>query len=82
MSAFRATTVAALSAAVAAIAPAAAGAATLEEAFDATLKTSGTQDPSMITIITGPSRTADIEKTLVLGAHGPCRLVVILVREL
>lgn len=57
-------------------------AATLEEAFDATLKTSGTQDPSMITIITGPSRTADIEKTLVLGAHGPCRLVVILVREL
>ncbi len=29
-----------------------------------------------LTLITGPSRTADIEKTLVLGAHGPRRLVV------
>jgi L-lactate dehydrogenase complex protein LldG len=30
-------------------------------------------------IITGPSRTADIEKTLILGVHGPKRLVVLLV---
>ena len=29
-----------------------------------------------LTLIAGPSRTADIEKTLVLGAHGPKRLVV------
>lgn len=34
--------------------------------------------PSSITVITGPSRTADIEKTLVLGAHGPKEFVVFL----
>jgi L-lactate dehydrogenase complex protein LldG len=32
-------------------------------------------------LVTGPSRTADIEKKLVLGAHGPKRLVVLLVDE-
>jgi L-lactate utilization protein LutC len=30
---------------------------------------------------TGPSRTADIEKTLVLGAHGPRRVTVVLIPE-
>ncbi len=34
---------------------------------------------SYLTVITGPSRTSDIEKTLVLGAHGPKRLAVILI---
>ena len=33
--------------------------------------------PSMISLATGPSRTADIEKTLILGAHGPKTLTVI-----
>ena len=38
----------------------------------------GKELPSMISNITGPSRTADIEKTLVLGAHGPKELFVFL----
>jgi len=36
--------------------------------------------PSMISIITGPSRTADIEKTLILGAHGPKEFIVFLLK--
>ncbi|MBY0244441.1 MAG: LUD domain-containing protein [Sphingobacteriaceae bacterium] len=41
----------------------------------------GTDIPSMISLITGPSRTADIEKTLVLGAHGPKELFVFLIDD-
>ena len=37
--------------------------------------------PSMLTLITGPSRTADIEKTLVIGAHGPKELYVFLLED-
>jgi L-lactate dehydrogenase complex protein LldG len=35
--------------------------------------------PRAVNLITGPSRSADIEQTLILGAHGPRRLHVILV---
>ena len=35
--------------------------------------------PSMLSFITGPSRTGDIERILVLGAHGPKELFVILI---
>lgn len=37
--------------------------------------------PSQIATITGPSRTADIEKTLVTGAHGPKEIFVFLVDD-
>jgi L-lactate dehydrogenase complex protein LldG len=35
--------------------------------------------PSLMTMATGPSRTADIEKTLVVGVHGPKEVYVFLV---
>lgn len=35
--------------------------------------------PSLITFATGPSRTADIEKTLVVGVHGPKEVYVFLI---
>jgi len=37
--------------------------------------------PRTVNMITGPSRSADIEQTLILGAHGPRRLHVMVVGE-
>jgi L-lactate dehydrogenase complex protein LldG len=53
----------------------------VEDAYVAIQAKYKTHLPSMISLITGPSRTADIEKTLVLGAHGPKKLWVILVND-
>jgi L-lactate dehydrogenase complex protein LldG len=38
--------------------------------------------PSMVSMVSGPSRTADIEKTLVMGAHGPKQLILFLIDDL
>jgi L-lactate dehydrogenase complex protein LldG len=37
----------------------------------------GADYPSMVSIITGPSRTGGIERILVLGAHGPKKLTIL-----
>lgn len=37
--------------------------------------------PAAVTLISGPSKTADIEQTLAIGVHGPKRLIVILIEE-
>ena len=52
-----------------------------KDAVSAIQEKYGEQLPSMISFITGPSRTADIEKTLVLGAHGPKEFIVLLSKE-
>jgi L-lactate dehydrogenase complex protein LldG len=41
----------------------------------------GANLPSLFTFATGPSRTADIEKTLVVGVHGPGEVYVFLVEN-
>lgn len=41
----------------------------------------GNNTPSLITLATGPSRTADIEKTLVVGVHGPKEVFIFLVES-
>jgi len=49
-------------------------------AFHAMLQKTGLDRDSSIIYFSGPSRTADIEKNLVLGVHGPKRLSVIVAR--
>ena len=52
---------------------------TLAAAFQAVRDRHAGRLPSMLSFITGPSRTGDIERILVLGAHGPKELIILLV---
>jgi L-lactate dehydrogenase complex protein LldG len=51
---------------------------TMEQAF-ALLRAERGQPPRATWFVSGPSRTADIEQTVVVGAHGPYRAHVIIV---
>jgi L-lactate dehydrogenase complex protein LldG len=51
-----------------------------EEAWDL-LRSELDAMPRNVMLVTGPSRSADIEQTLELGAHGPRRLHVVLVDD-
>jgi L-lactate dehydrogenase complex protein LldG len=44
-------------------------------------RSSGQPMPRTLNIISGPSRTADIEQTIQLGAHGPRRLHILLIQD-
>jgi L-lactate dehydrogenase complex protein LldG len=52
--------------------------ADLPDAFALLKQKYGANYPSFISFITGPSRTGDIERILVLGAHGPRKLTTFL----
>jgi L-lactate dehydrogenase complex protein LldG len=52
--------------------------ATMEDAF-ARVRAARPDLPRAINLISGPSRTGDIEQTIVLGAHGPYRVHVLVV---
>ncbi|WP_338018667.1 LUD domain-containing protein [Ectothiorhodospira sp. 9100] len=51
----------------------------LEDAWTR-LRAQGQPWPRTVNLITGPSRTADVEQTIQLGAHGPRSLRVLLIR--
>ena len=53
----------------------------LKDAFRELKKKYETNFPSQVTTITGPSQTADIEKTLVQGAHGPKEIFLFLIDD-
>lgn len=53
----------------------------IKDGLDALQNRYGADLPSLISVISGPSRTADIEKTLVLGAHGPKQIYVFLLED-
>ncbi len=51
----------------------------ISDAIEGMKQRYGSDLPSMINLNTGPSRTADIEKTLVVGVHGPREVYCFLV---
>ncbi|ANG63956.1 hypothetical protein A8C75_16750 [Marinobacterium aestuarii] len=52
-----------------------------EEAWKRLRSATAGQMPRTVNLITGPSRSADIEQKLQMGAHGPRTLVILLIKE-
>jgi L-lactate dehydrogenase complex protein LldG len=61
-----------------AIVPAARIVARMEDAWDLLRREVGTL-PRAVNFVSGPSRTADIEQTVTLGAHGPYRVHILVI---
>jgi L-lactate dehydrogenase complex protein LldG len=59
-------------------------ASTIQDTFWSAVKALGwgRSLPPNALLISGPSKTADIEQTLAYGVHGPKRLIVVLVQDL
>jgi L-lactate dehydrogenase complex protein LldG len=55
--------------------------ATMHQAYERIVNLEAGPSYGFATFIAGPSKTADIEQSLVLGAHGPASLTVFLVDE-
>jgi L-lactate dehydrogenase complex protein LldG len=55
--------------------------AAYEDAFDRLRAERGANWPRTVNLVTGPSRTADIEQTLIMGADGPRRLHILLLND-
>jgi L-lactate dehydrogenase complex protein LldG len=55
--------------------------ATYEDGWDRLRETGVSVLPRAVNFITGPSRTGDIEQRIVLGAHGPRRLHIVVVEN-
>lgn len=53
----------------------------LKDALQFVKEKYGNNIPSLVSFATGPSRTADIEKTLVVGVHGPKEVYLFLVES-
>jgi L-lactate dehydrogenase complex protein LldG len=54
--------------------------ATMEDAWGL-LRAEGKPMPRAVNFVSGPSRTADIEQTVTLGAHGPYRVHIVMVAQ-
>lgn len=52
-----------------------------DEALEVIESTYGKEMPEFISFISGPSKTADIERVLTIGVHGPGKLIIICIDE-